>query len=945
MVQTRQWIIRDESGSLKGPLETNAVLRLIRDGHLTGTEMISQYPQGKWSPISNKPEFYDVLLEALEGAAQQESHRSKQNLSEETIFMPPPPDKVEPSKILMPLPPKDNSPPRNPPPSIPTLPSRTGPVIELKKISEIRTAAILKSSKLPMILFGAALILILIVMMSPTPDSSADKVSLIAPGKPGTPLTEVDLKKQYSAVLSHIERDTFEDNLEAQNKLVALVEGAPSNLEIRAVLCYVYKELWPFTKQEADDQKVISSFSQSTRVLDVTSPFGRFCEGVKLLTTGRFREARGEFDHLLESYDNFSMRPIAYAIKGEMLEGDKDFVIAARYYERASQDWGNWVKPRVRAGFAYLKTREFPKAAEMFRSVLVKNASHKPARIGLAFSEYAGFRQYDNAVQLLGAALNSSDRIERSLEGEGWQVYAELLIDRGQKKDALKAAEQAFKINPNNEQARQMILRLGGSDKIKSDANQNNELMLLGDQYFRQGDCLSAQAEFKAAFEMDSKNATAAMKAAKCLWQLNQSYEAIEWLNKAIRADAKLVSAYVLQSDYMAQRYDFHAAAQALNNAARVVPNNYEVLRGMALLEYRKNNMPSAINYGLRAMKIYDADIETYVLLAKANLALALANQSAAKKDIERKEAAIREAIIYANKAIELDSTSPEAQLAYASMLAATNGTDRAVDYLKEMIRRYAYSFEYRLALAEIYREVERWNDARLIYEQVVESNPRNKKAWIGLGESYRATGFNEKALKAFLNAAVIDPTDGEALFQTGKLYFETSRFDDALKQFIQVKTMNPNFPRASYYAGRACFAMGRFDEALKYAKEEKKLNPNLWDTFMLTGEVYAAQGAFGECAAEYAQALKLRSAGAEVYVKSAECYRKAGSLEIAETMLTLAKERESGYAGLYRELGALFEKKGDVAAARQSYMNYLELAPNAPDKKEIEQRLARLNR
>ncbi|HRO67621.1 MAG TPA: hypothetical protein PL182_08660, partial [Pseudobdellovibrionaceae bacterium] len=71
--------------------------------------------------------------------------------------------------------------------------------------------------------------------------------------------------------------------------------------------------------------------------------------------------------------------------------------------------------------------------------------------------------------------------------------------------------------------------------------------------------------------------------------------------------------------------------------------------------------------------------------------------------------------------------------------------------------------------------------------------------------------------------------------------------------------------------------------------------------------------------------------------------YRKAGSLEIAETMLTLAKERESGYAGLYKELGALFEKKGDEAAARQSYRNYLELAPNALDRKEIEQRIVRL--
>lgn len=944
MVMPQQvfWIIRDEMGILQGPIDTEAVLRLIREGQLTGGEMISQYPQGQWSLLSRRPEFYDILIEALEGAVRSDNRQTRKEMTEETIFMPPPPSS-EPLKSKAPavIAPTSPDPLPMPAQSLPKAPAAEA--IELKKISILKGFAILEGSKTPLVLLGLGVLLLFYVLFTSNGESAGDRVSLVAPGKASAPLSESEVRSRYLAILGHIERDTFEDYLQAQNKLVPLLEGAPANLEIRSVLCFVYKELWPFTAQAAGDQKVVSSFAQSTRVMDVTSPFGSFCESVKLLTSGRFREARGAIDNLLEKNDGFSMRPVVYTVKGEILENDKDYMIAARYFEKASQDWEKWVKPRVRMGFTYLNQREYPKAADTFRSALSLNSSHKGAQIGLAFAEYYGFRQYDNALKTLGTALNSSARIARPLEGEAWQVYAELLIDRGQKREALKAAEKAFQMNPNNESARQLILRLGGSDRIKADSNQNNELILLGDQYVRQGDCLSAQAEFKAAFEVDNKNATAALKAAKCLWQLNQSYEAIEWLNKAIRADQKLVSAYVLQSDYLSQRYDFTAAAQSLNNAARLVPNNHEVLRGMALLEFRKNNMNGAINYALRSVKIYDADIETYILLAKANLAMALSIHSSVKKDLDRRENAIRDTIRYATKAIELDATNPEAQMAYARMLSATNGTESAVEYLREMIRRYAYSFEYRLALADIYREVERWSDARAVYEQVVEASPRNKAAWIGLGEALRATGFNEQGLKAFLNATVIDPTDGEALFQAGKLYFETSRFEDAFQLFQRVKSMNANFPRSNYYAGRAAFALGRFDEALRFAREEKSLNPNLSDTYLLTGEIYSAQGAFSECASEYAQAIKLRPASAEIYVKSAECYRKSGSLEIAETMLTLAKERESGYAGLYRELGALFEKKGDAAAARQSYRNYLELAPNAPDKNDIEVRISRL--
>lgn len=942
-----QWIIRTESGALKGPLPTDEVLRLIRESVLTGNEMISRYPTGKWTLITREPEFYDLLMEALEGAVRSDNRKVHKSMAEETIFMPPPPSS-EPKPVLELVKPNAvNSTPVMPPsPFVGTPPKENkASIIDLSNLATIKRTALLRVLRLPLMLLSALLIVIVGYFMLTGKERGEMKISLMAPGRPGAPLSQAEITERYRRVVAHVVRDTFEDYMEAQSKLVTLIEGAPGagNLEIRAMLCMVYKELWPYAKQDAADQKTVTTFTQSTRVLDVTSPYGSICEAVKLLTAGRFREARGSVENILESFESFSMRPVVYSFKAELLENEKDFAIAAPYFEKASQDWQDWVKPRVRLGFVYLATKDFPKAFEWFRTVLERYPDHKMAQIGAAFAEYTGFRQYDAAAKRLGNALHSRGRVPRNLESEAWQVYGDLLVERGQKSDALAAAEKAYALNPSNDLARQLVVRLGGSDKLSKDKGQNNELIFLGDQYVRQGDCLSAQAEFKAAFELDGKNGTAAMKAAKCLWQLNQSFEAIEWLSKAIKADPKLIAAYVLQADYFSQRYDFDAASQALASAARIAPNNYEVLRGMATLEFRKNNMTGAVNYAQRAMKAYDADIETYILLSKANLSLASGINSTLKKDLERRDNAYRDALRYANKAIEFDSTNSEAQVTYAKMLAATNGTDSGAEYLQGLIKKYAYSFEYRLALADIYKEAERWSDSRLLCEQVAETDPRNKKAWLCLGESLRATGFNDKALKAFLNAAVIDPTDGEALFQAGRLYFESSRFEEAFQQFIRVRSMNNHFPRANYYAGKAAFALGRFEEAVKYAQEEKKVNPNLADSYLLTAEVYSAQNSFNQCALEYAQAIKLRPGGAEIYVKAAQCYRQAGSLEIASTMLALAMERENGYPELYKETGALFEKKNEIEEALRAYYKYLELAPNAPDKRDIEQRIRRL--
>jgi len=243
----------------------------------------------------------------------------------------------------------------------------------------------------------------------------------------------------------------------------------------------------------------------------------------------------------------------------------------------------------------------------------------------------------------------------------------------------------------------------------------------------RQGDFLAAQAEFKAAFELDPKNGTAAMKAAKCLWQLNQSYEAIDWLTKAIKAEPKLVSAYVLQADYMSQRYDFSGATTALTNATRIAPNNYEVLRGFAWLEFRKNNMVGAVSYGGRAAKIYDGDIETFILLSKANGILAQSIMPLNKKEIERKETAAKDSVRYATKAVEIDATNPEAQITYAKMIAASNGVDAGIAYLNELIKRYSYTLDYQLALADIYKAEDRWSQARAIYEKVIGLDPKIK--------------------------------------------------------------------------------------------------------------------------------------------------------------------------------------------------------------------------
>ncbi|MCB0411737.1 MAG: hypothetical protein KDD22_04385, partial [Bdellovibrionales bacterium] len=66
MADKRQkWVVRNAEGLVAGPFTTEQILKAIRSGDLGGEEYISVFPGGKWRPISQDPQFYDYLLDAV----------------------------------------------------------------------------------------------------------------------------------------------------------------------------------------------------------------------------------------------------------------------------------------------------------------------------------------------------------------------------------------------------------------------------------------------------------------------------------------------------------------------------------------------------------------------------------------------------------------------------------------------------------------------------------------------------------------------------------------------------------------------------------------------------------------------------------------------------------------------------------------------------------------
>lgn len=967
------WLIILETGKVIGPYTTDAVLRLIQEAAIDERCRIKKMGSGSWIPISKEPLFFDALINEVNNPSRSGKNAGAgDNLISETQIVPPPGDLTAtentdgnqdlemtrgPGSITIHEETKTQKTKTN---------SKKGVTLELENLSQVARSRKFRKSKGPMLLGGAAAALVAIALFLDQ-GASRDQITLMAPRVGTTGKETVDKKTAWALfkkARSYYWLDTVEGYLHAQNQLVSLIEASPQFLPARGYLCLVYRELWPYVQQGKADTDAVNMLSKNTKALDPAGQFGAYCEIARMLNQGKITEARGMVDYYLERADGerqaqleileeqgqmtyrFSSDPVIMSFRAELLTMSKDDVLvrsdpfqAALYVENIQKYTPQWVKMYFLQAKFLLQAGQAQKAATAFENTLRVNPSHKPALIEYGIMNYMQFRQSDKALNYISGALGSKGIISRQLEARAHSILAKIFSEKRDTATALSHAEKAYALNPGDQQIRSLVLELGGNAKLSKSAYKNNALVFEGDQHAREGDCVIAQGIYKAAFDADPSNGPAAMKAAKCLKTLNRPTEAIVWLKKAINADPKLTTAYLLLADYYSERYDFKNSELILNDASRRFPNQYEILRGYGLVSFRQNRLRESIGFLERALKGYENDIETLILISKAQyqLGAALNNSDHLQKSLS-----------FAARALELDRANVEAHISYAQALAPFKGLDSAISYLNELKMQFSRNVEYPLAIAELYRKSERYQQAIANYRAVIEWKPETKEAHMGVAQCFYFSGEITRALKSYFDAAYYDPSDPEPFIRIGSIYLEGNRFAEAITPFKKALGINENKPMVRFYLGRAYFGMGDYQEALTWAKSEIEYHPKTADGYILAGQIQARTENFKACAEQFQVAVGLRDSRkqkAELYIQLARCQRQSSNLDGAQASLDIALTMESGSADIYREQGSIFEVKGDLPAAAAAYNKYLTLSPNAPDKNEVENRINSLGK
>ena len=952
MSQGKLWLIKRKTGRIQGPLSADEIIQLINIKEIEGEETIAEYPGNRWELISTEPLFYDALFQVLSqsdpvsrgGKSGEISSRGSSKSHSHSIT-----DREPSSKTMIVDLSELNSIRKKR--KIKTSKQRRSTNSSSEKTSIFKEEELDSSSAEPVespsfnkkkisIAIGIGVLVLLFFLFDSKESVDQEYITLKAPKK-SAPLSPEQVELLVKKGLLQYLRGTVTASINAQDLFLRAIQGNMKDTYSRAMLCLVYLDLWPYTRQDFETLSIINNLTRKTATLNKGGVRSGLCYSVNLIIKGKYKDAKTMVDSSLDglseaTYDIGSQKllPMFYYLKALVLFYLNNYAVSLSFLETIQKTLPSWVAPYSLSAEVMEKQNKISQAVSIYKKILELNSKHKVAKIKLGIMEYKYFKKFDKAENILQIALSYPDIAPYQLLSQAHLVLAEIKLKKSNTQQALLHAKKAYSYNPLNKSARNLVLQIGGQSTLSNLRVKKGQLVYEGDQAFLKNEFRRAIRLYEEAFKIDEeKNAMIAVKISKSYKALSFSDQSIQWLKKALNVNSQLMEAYVLMAEYYSEQYDFYNADKILKVGFQNSPRSYELYRGKAYLALQKRDYQGAIIFSKQALKIYESDIESYVILSKAYGVL---GDSA-------------EALAYASRGLELDPNSTKTQISYARALGGSREVTAGVDYFKRLVENYPLIIEYRMELAKYLFEDEQYKRALEVVKNIIDIEPKYKEAYFYLGRVLMYERDFKGAYEAFLQAAIFDPSDPQPTFYIGQLRLKERQYPAAEKQFMKVLALNKLYPKAHYYLGKISFMKKNYSEAIRHARNESRVNPKLIAPYILAGEAYEQQNQHLNCSKEYQKAIELAPQQLKFYIKTARCYRKAGYLDLAVKILKKSSEGEgkqkSGDPELYKELGVVYEMRGAYNEANGSYCTYLNLMPTASDRRAIKVRMKKLSK
>ena len=565
----------------------------------------------------------------------------------------------------------------------------------------------------------------------------------------------------------------------------------------------------------------------------------------------------------------------------------------------------------------YFKSGNYDKARVSYLNVVRLDPQN-----GLPFERIGAMWQDDAAPLRAAAFLKKASELDPK-NAQNRIRLARCYLAVGQfaqaKNEALKVLEQV----PDNGDA---IAVLAEAARSKEDIETAEEQL----EKFPTKNNVSFQLALANLF-LNKGNATAAGDAVR----------------QALTIDPKSSAAHMAMADLYLLKKDQKQAGEEFKKAAELAP-----IRSMERLKYAAWMSAAGDTKETRRISTEMTRLAPDYLPGWTLLA-----------EVAFKDKKYDEALSLLENVFSRDPQNVDGHRLESELLLAKGDTKKAVEVLERLDRNYPGTPLIKYQLARAYLKNNNMNQAKVVLDQAISTNPNYADAILLLAETNLRSGHSEAVIEPLTRLLKRNPELRRAALLLAAAYGSLDRFDDAAVVIGEQARLAPEDPQAQMALGLTLRQARRNDEARQAFEKVAELAPdNLWPIDQLVeldlsdkhfdaarqrirrqfqktpdapaahffeGKILAAERKWDSAEAELQKTLQLDSNFSSAYDLLVQTYLAANKLPQAVTQLRAELSKNPNNASAVMTLALVYERMQDYPKARDAYEKLLSINPD----------------
>ncbi|MFN0279784.1 MAG: tetratricopeptide repeat protein [Pyrinomonadaceae bacterium] len=286
-------------------------------------------------------------------------------------------------------------------------------------------------------------------------------------------------------------------------------------------------------------------------------------------------------------------------------------------------------------------------------------------------------------------------------------------------------------------------------------------------------------------------------------------------------------------------------------------------------------------------------------------------------------------------EAMTLDTTNVAAKLGFSEALALKGNdkleknlpTEAKALFLEALQSNPKNSAAY-FGLGEVYSELDQTTEAIASYEKSLENDPNLTEIYVPLGILYFQTNDITKADDMLTKAIAAAPERAETQYFYGLVRSAQNRNDEAVTAFQKARTIDPNYAEAFYRAGDTLVALKRPAEAVPEFQKAVELKKDYFEAYFGLGGALYDVGNYAESVAAYANAKRIKNNSWETYAGLGDANLKAGKFDDAAANYKLAITFLMQNKDFNKDTAADLYSKTGFAIGQQCPLNQAKFVP-----------------